>query len=232
MDDMHNRLRFLSRHLTEANTIISTFVEKSDGNHGSSSTSSISPSTTTTSTSTTSSVGAVLSRARAMISHSVSNGAFSRLNRRERLRAQSNQRQPANPPKRQKKQEKKVLEFVLVDVRESEGESWSFSEDIVLLRGIIEIDNSASETDVREEIGKAARMKYDILTNNDFEFLRATRRVLSKPVNSGAYNFKQVKLLAGQGSLYMKLKDHIYCLLEQENSDDKEDDTSKLLLFV
>ena len=125
-----------------------------------------------------------------------------------------------------------MLEFVLVDVRESEGESWSFSEDIVLLRGIIEIDNSASETDVREEIGKAARMKYDILTNNDFEFLRATRRVLSKPVNSGAYNFKQVKLLAGQGSLYMKLKDHIYCLLEQENSDDKEDDTSKLLLFV
>ena len=63
MDDMHNRpLRFLSRHLTEANTIISTFVEKSDGNHGSSSTSSIFPPTTTTSTSTTSSVGAVLSR--------------------------------------------------------------------------------------------------------------------------------------------------------------------------
>ena len=126
---MHNRLRFLSRHLTEASTIISTFVEKSDGSHGSSSTSSISPSTTTTSTSITSSVGAILSRARAM-----SNGAFSRLNRRERLRAQSNQRQPANPSKRQKKQEKKVLEFVLVDVRESEGESWSFSEDIVLLR--------------------------------------------------------------------------------------------------
>ena len=86
-----------------------------------------------------------------MISHSVSNGAFSRLNRRERLRAQSNQRHPANPPKRQKKQEKKVLVSVLVDVRESEGESWSFSEDIVLLRAIIEIDNSASETDVREE---------------------------------------------------------------------------------
>ena len=116
-------------------------------------------------------------------------------------------------------------------MRESEGELWSFSEDIVLLRGIIEIDNSSSETDVREEIGKAARMKYDILTN-DFEFLRATRRVLSKPVNSGAYDFKQVKLLAGQGSLYVKLKDHIYCLLEQENSDDKEDDNSKLLLFV
>ena len=125
-----------------------------------------------------------------------------------------------------------MLEFVLVDVRESDGESWSFSEDIVLLRGIIEIDHSASETDVREEIGKAARMKYDILTNNDFEFLRATRRVLSKPVNSGAYDFKLVKLLAGQGSLYMKLKDHIYYLLEQENSDYKEDDTSKLLLFV
>ena len=61
-----------------------------------------------------------------------------------------------------------MFEFVLVDVRESEGESWSFSEDIVLLRGIVEIYNSASETDVREEIGKAARLKYDTLTNNDF----------------------------------------------------------------
>ena len=101
-----------------------------------------------------------------------------------------------------------------------------------MLRGIVEIDNSASETDVQEEIGKAARLKYDILTNNDFKFLRATRRVLSKPFNSGAYDFKQVKMLAGQGSLYMKLKDNIYCLLERENFDDKEDDTSKLLLFV
>ena len=67
-----------------------------------------------------------------------------------------------------------------------------------MLRGIVEIDNSASETDVPEEIGKAARLKYDIRTNNDFKFLRATRKVPSKPLNNGAYDFKQVKLLAGQ----------------------------------
>ncbi len=214
MDDVNERLRYLSRHLTEANNIISTFMEQPN----TSATSAPSNSTTTTSSTTT--VGSVLSRARAMISQSVSNGACSRLGRRERLRATSSPRQQ-NPPKKQKKEELKVFEFVIVDVRETEGNSWSFSEDIVLLRGIIQISNSSGEREVREQIGTAARIKYSILNNEDFEFLRATRRVLTKPVNSGAYDFKQVKLLAGQGSIYLKLKDHIYCLLlEGEDGDE------------
>ncbi|CAB4030287.1 leucine-rich repeat-containing DDB_G0290503 isoform X1 [Paramuricea clavata] len=216
MDDVNDRLRYLSRHLTEANNIISTFMEQPVTSTTSA------PSTATTTTSSATTVGSVLSRARAMISQSVSNGACSRLGRRERLRATSSPRQQ-NPPKKQKKDEQKVFEFVIVDVRESEGNSsWSFSEDIVLLRGIIQISNSSGEREMREQIGLATRMKYSILNNEDFAFLRATRRVLAKPVNSGAYDFKQVKLLAGQGSIYLKLKDHIYCLL-QEGRDDDDD---------
>ena len=184
------------------------------------------PCAVTTTTSNTTTVSSVLSRARAMISHSVSNGAFSRLGRRERLRATSSGLSASSPhrnsPKKQKNEDQKVFEFVVVDVRENDGNSWSFSEDIVLLRGIIELNKSSGEQDVREQIGRAARMKYNILNNEDFEFLRATRRVLTKPVNSGAYDFKQVKLLAGQGSIYLKLKDHIYCLL-QEGTDGDED---------
>ena len=230
MDDFNNRLRYLSRHLSEANSIISTFVQQSSTTHDTPSTSSSSTATSPINMSNTSTaasnVGSALSRARAMISHSTSNGAFSRLGRRERLRATSTNRQNENPPKRQKKLERKVFEFVIVDVRESGGISWSFSEDIVLLRGIIELLNNSSEADVREQIGKAARMKYSILSNKDFEFLRATRRVFSKPVNSGAFDFQQVKLLAGQGSIYVKLKDHIYCLLE--GGDHHSDDDGKL----
>lgn len=100
----------------------------------------------------------MLSRAQAMISQSVSNGAFSRLGRRERLRATSslsasNPRRQ-NPPKNP--EEQKIFEFVIVDVRESDGSTWSFSEDSVLLRGIIQINKSSGEKEVREQIGTAA----------------------------------------------------------------------------
>ena len=115
---------------------------------------------------------------------------------------------------------------MLVDVREGEQMiNWSLTEDNVLLGGIIEIDSTSKEADIRERIGNCIRLKYSSVTNSDFEFLRATRRKLSKPVICGDFNFKQIKILAGQGSIYLKLKDWIYCLInEGPNSDD---DTGK-----
>ncbi len=101
-------------------------------------------------------VGSVLNRARAMISSSVSNGTFSRLGRRERLRATSSccQSTSTQPPKK-KKEEAKAFEFVLVDVREGEEIiNWSLTEDKVLLRGIVEIDSTFKEADIREKIEK------------------------------------------------------------------------------
>ena len=103
--------------------------------------------------------------------------------------------------------------------------NWSLTEDNVLLRGIVEIDSTSKEADIRERIGNCIRLKYSSVTNSDFEFLRATRRKLSKPVICDDFNFKQIKILAGQGSIYLKLKDWIYCLInEGPNSDD---DTGK-----
>ena len=96
---------------------------------------------------------------------------------------------------------------MLVDVRDSEQMiNWSLTEDKVLLRGVVEIDSTSKETDMRERIGNCIRLKYSSVTNSDFEFLRATRRKLSKPVFCGDFNFKQIKILAGQGSIYLKLK--------------------------
>ena len=40
------------------------------------------------------------------------------------------------------------------------------------------------------------------------------------PVNCGHFNFKQIKILAGQRSIYLKLKDWIYSLINEPNSDD------------
>ncbi len=103
---------------------------------------------------------------------------------------------------------------------------WSLSEDKVQLRGIIEINSNSKEADIRKELGKAMRIKYKNISNTDIEFLRAIRRKLSKPVNCGDFNFKEVKLIVGQGSLYVKMKDWIYCLIGEE-SNNSDDETGK-----
>ena len=73
---------------------------------------------------------------------------------------------------------------------------------------------------MRERIGNCIRLKYSCVRNIDFEFLRATRRKLSKLVNCGDFNFKQIKILAWQRSIYLKLKDSIYSLMNEHKSDD------------
>ena len=99
------------------------------------------------------------------------------------------------------------------------------------LRGIVEIDPMSKEAEIREKIGNCLRLKYRIVTNSDFQFLRATRRKLSKPVNCGGFDFKQIKILAGQGSIYLKLKDWLYCMInEDHNSDD--DEAGKIALNI
>ena len=218
-----NRMQQLSRHLREANSILTSFIAPSNQSNTSQSSTVANPSGTSPSTSTSTTVGSVLNRARAMISRSVSNGAFTRLGRRERLRATAGSSQSAsNPTLKKRKEEAKVYEFVLVEVKDTEPMPWSLSEDKVLLRGIIEIDSACKEIEIREQIGKAVRMKYANISNDDLQFLRATRRKLSKPVNCGSFDFKQIKLLAGQGAVYIKLKDWAYCLLEDDASVDDE----------
>ena len=52
-----------------------------------------------------------------------------------------------------------------------------------------------------------------MVNDGDFEFLRSTQRKLSKPVSCQSYDYEQIELLAGQGSLYVKLKDGLDSLL-------------------
>ena len=218
-----NRMQQLSRHLREANSILTSFIAPLNQSNTSQSSTVANSSGTSPLTSTSTTVGSVLNRARAMISRSVSNGAFTRLGRRERLRATAGSSQSAsNPTLKKRKEEAKVYEFVLVEVKDTEPMPWSLSEDKVLLRGIIEIDSACKEIEICEQIGKAVRMKYANISNDDLQFLRATRRKLSKPVNCGSFDFKQIKLLAGQGAVYIKLKDWAYFLLEDDASVDDE----------
>ena len=60
-------------------------------------------------------------------------------------------------------------------------------------------------------------------------FLKANRRTITQPVNCHEYSFKQVKSLAGQGAIYLRLKHGFGFLLDNQGSDNsglKDNDVS------
>ena len=88
-----------------------------------------------------------------------------------------------------------MFEFVLLQTEESDDKGiLVFEESMVALRGFIDIPKDAND-----KLGEATRMKFPMVTDTDFEFVRANGWRITKPVSVGEYNFSQIKLLAGQG---------------------------------
>ena len=98
---------------------------------------------------------------------------------------------------------------------------------MVVLRGFIETTSQASEKDIRHKLGEDIRLKFPLVTDAYFEFVRANRRRMTKPVYVGEYNYQQVKLPAGQGSIYLKPKDGFDCVLVEEDPEDSSFDFEK-----
>lgn len=101
----------------------------------------------------------------------------------------------------------KTFEFVDVNSRGqlNENDSFLLEDDAIILRGIVTLNTNMTEENIQASLAVAPQ---------DLEFLKANRRKLSKPVNAGEFSFKEVKLLTGQGSIYITLKDGFQCLLD------------------
>ena len=167
-------------------------------------------------------VASAVNRARLMIQQSSSQGLYSRLGKKERLRATKTSESMSKKPRMPEKP--KLFEFVLLRSDYGLGqETVVFEDRMIVLRGFIEISKTASESDIRGKLGEAIRIKYPIISDTDFHFVRANRRKISRPVSVGEYNFQQVKLLAGQGSLYLMMKDGFDFFLKDDQLDDKFD---------
>jgi len=153
-----------------------------------------------------------------MLQTSRSTGLCSRLSQRERLRAASPSTAPSSSGgKKQKKapEQPKPFEFALMFVEDDddEEETLSINHDNILLRGFVNLVSTDGEPEIRSKIGDAIRLKHPLVGNRDFVFLRANRRKLSIPVSCVEYSYKQVKLLCGQGAIYIKLKSGLNCLI-------------------
>lgn len=160
-----------------------------------------------------------LQRARSMLnsSQSSTSGLGKRLNKRERLRATSTANDQGQR-KKAKKEDMKAFEFVLLSLGEEDEDEWTISDDKIMLRGLIQLSPESSEADIRRKLGEVTRVKFPTVTDSDFVFLRAIRRKLSIPVTCDSFAYKQLKVVAGQGSIYVKLKPGFECLLENNDS--------------
>ena len=233
---MEENLRRLSNCLSQASQVVQELAANSGRNVVADAT--VGETSTSTNTSITT-VGQAVSRARAMMRQSTTRGLYSRLNSRERLRASSSSNSAPVKSKRAKIDSNKVFEFVLLRLDDEDDEelnsdsvhsdSWMLTDESTVLRGFVTLSSEDNEEAIRKALSDAIQMKYPAVASNDLVFLKANRRRITQPVNCHEYSFKQVKSLAGQGAIYLRLKHGFGFLLDNQGSDNsnlKDNDVS------
>ena len=135
------------------------------------------------------------------------------MNRNERLRAAA--AATSTKSKKEKKSnplEKKPFEFALLRAKSKESDEEDAVETLkkenIVERGMIELAEDDSEATVRAKVASSLKSQYSLLGPDDFEFVKVTQKTVSvlRLAESTEYNYNVVKKLAGQGLLYIRVK--------------------------
>ena len=178
-----------------------------------------------------------LARAKSMLAASSNAGLYRRLNKNERLRAaagKSSSLQGSSSSKKEKplrSSEKKPFEFALLRAPEvdSDGEEEdSLRKEYVINRGIITLTPSDTEKLIRDKIVSSLKPRYPMIENRDFEFVKVVQKKISVlQLGKGTqYDYSVVKKLAGQGLLYIRMKQAMQFAVDEDIQveDDMADD--------
>ena len=155
-------------------------------------------------------INETLRRAEGMLRESASAGLCRRLNREERLRAASGPYQRNNTAKKTVKKEKKVLEYALLRCWDSDDpeELHHLKWNSIIANGMLVLEECADETTIRKAVKDSLTAKFPLLGVNDFEFVKVRHKAISTlQLGPGTeYNYSVVKKMAGQGLVYLKVK--------------------------
>ena len=157
------------------------------------------------------SISSTVERARSMVNSSSTSASFARLNKKEVLRAMNPQLSKKAKPV------EKTFEFVFLSFEEEDGhdgKAFLLDDHAIKLRGFVSLDSFMDEKQIRNRFEEAIQLEYPTVPGRYFEFLKANGRKLTKPVLAGEFTFKEIRLLAGQGCIYLKIKDGFECFLE------------------
>ena len=159
------------------------------------------------------SVAETLLRARSMMQTSTNSALYRRLNRNERLRAATaSTGSTKNKKSKSKPVEKKPFEFAVLRANSEESDEEDDVETLkkekIIERGMIVLNEDDDESNVRAKIVSSLQGQYSLLGPNDFDFVKVTQKRISvlRLGENTEYNYGVVKKLAGQGLLYIRIK--------------------------
>ena len=175
-------------------------------------------------------IAETLSRARSMMNTSSSRGLYRRLNRNERLRATAESATKNKTAKTTKNVKKRPFEFALLRAisgeSDEEDEIETLKKERIVERGMVILNEDDSESCVREKIVSSLKSEYVLLGPNDFDFVKVTQKKISvlRLAEGTEYNYSVVNKLAGQGLLYIRMKQaYNFVLNESDSGKDQSD---------
>ena len=175
-----------------------------------------------------------VNRARQMLNASSRSGLFNRLNQQERLRASVNHpRRPLSQGQqgRKRKAAERAIDFALLKCSEVCGDTLKW--DSVLTEGIIMVSEDDTEKEIRLKVRDSLRGKYELIGQDDFEFVKVRQKRISVPqLQPGTgFNYQVVKKMTGQGLLYVQMKPGSEYVTDDDDHDDSiKDITDEVLL--
>jgi len=131
--------------------------------------------------------------------------------------------------------EKKPFEFALLransEESDEEDEVETLKKEKIIERGMIVLNEDDDESSVRAKITSSLKAQYSLLGPNDFDFVKVTQKKISvlRLAENTEYNYGVVKKLAGQGLLYIRMKqafdfvvnEHVELAQDQAPSNDQ-----------
>lgn len=175
-------------------------------------------------------IAETLSRARSMMNTSSSGGLYRRLNRNERLRATAESATKNKTAKKTKHSEKRPFEFALLraisEESDEQDEVETLKKERIVERGMVVLNEDDSESCVRTKIVSSLKSECGLLGPNDFDFVKVTQKKISvlRLAEGTEYNYSVVKKLAGQGLLYIRMKQaYNFVLNESDSGQDQSD---------
>ncbi|PFX27113.1 hypothetical protein AWC38_SpisGene8187 [Stylophora pistillata] len=128
-----------------------------------------------------------------------------------------------------KPKEQKPIEFALLrsfddEEMQDDGCSPNLKRDSILTSGMLMLTDEDSENVFRNKILESLKKKYPLMGMNDFEFVKVRHKAISTlQLGSGTeYSYAVVKKMAGQGLLYVKIKQGFKFIYDDALMDGKD----------
>ena len=172
-----------------------------------------------------------VNRTRQMLQQSSSAGLFQLMNNAEKLRSTSS----TKAKKRKPSCNEKAFDFPLLnpfdELDEDSERQDKLKWDSEIADGIVLISEDSSEKETRGKIRDALIKKFSLISANDFIFAKVCQKKISIPeISEGTeFGFPVIKKLAGQGTLYIRIKSHCTFVLHNDDNSNQDNNESTMV---